>query len=512
MGSKASKVAVEPPSNTDADSSPTSTHSLLESASDLNSKGGDESGGENEKVHHPSEPTDTEASPQENEVIVNSKSSTSNDPHFSPPQSRDSDKKIDSEEITIAGSQLPSSTTDELRPFSPLRSPAPSPQVKTSDSGPQNVDVPASSTAAAMSPEPDSPSSPKVTMKSENVPTSEPAPPEPSFGDTWQDWDEDDNGALGDPAVSASAKKTVIAVAAKSPTPAASTELSASATPGAGERKRGAAVTVTSPALGREGGGDNADDDDDWDAPLRQPQQQAQAHTHDDDFDDWDADGSEQPSKRSQSPRAPRGSAESSPPPAAVDGRSQVSASGGIITSASCLAPGEVSALETTPALEPDKEFKTFGVGLSGAGGVALGGSPHWDGALPALHCQSCGHDVLRFRGCSWSAHAGYMHFRNFNGHSLNLPKLCQALVTSSGSAAYACQCAWQSIGGEDHGSRRGGEETKEPHSESEGGARGARKELNAWGTDPGTEGGAANGSLRWVKRKQPAVSGAAVG
>ena len=122
----------------------------------------------------------------------------------------------------------------------------------------------------------------------------------------------------------------------------------------------------------------------------------------------------------------------------------------------------------------PDNEWARFG------GALAIGGAAD-DGSLPALSCSSCGFSVLRFRNCRWSSSGGndYMHFRNYNGHSLNLPKLTAELRRCPrGGAAYACQCSWQSVT--------------------------QRKPLDALGTDPGTEGGAANGSLRWHKAKPP--------
>ena len=122
----------------------------------------------------------------------------------------------------------------------------------------------------------------------------------------------------------------------------------------------------------------------------------------------------------------------------------------------------------------PDNEWARFG------GALALGGAAD-DGSLPALSCSSCGFAVLRFRNCRWSSGGGndYMHFRNYNGHSLNLPKLTAELrQCAKGGAAYACQCSWQSVT--------------------------QRKPLDAFGTDPGPEGGAANGSLRWQKAKAP--------
>jgi len=107
---------------------------------------------------------------------------------------------------------------------------------------------------------------------------------------------------------------------------------------------------------------------------------------------------------------------------------------------------------------------------------LAIGGREH-DGRLAELTCTSCGFDVLRFSGCKWSSRADYMHFRNFNGHSLNLEKLRGRLVVSPDHAAYACQCAWQSVK--------------------------SLKELDQWGSDPSPEGGAANGTLRWSRKKR---------
>ncbi len=129
--------------------------------------------------------------------------------------------------------------------------------------------------------------------------------------------------------------------------------------------------------------------------------------------------------------------------------------------------------LDETPA-PPGQQIDTQYAAMSGK--LAVGGT-EWDGCLAALSCSSCGFDVVRFRGCRWSATADYMHFRNFNGHSLNVPRLTEKLVVDPDAAAYACQCSWQSVV--------------------------KRKDLNQWGTDPGSEGGAANGSIRWQKRKK---------
>jgi hypothetical protein len=118
----------------------------------------------------------------------------------------------------------------------------------------------------------------------------------------------------------------------------------------------------------------------------------------------------------------------------------------------------------------PDEEWSSFGQGV-----VAIGGSTD-DGRLAALSCGSCGFAVLRFRGAAWSADADYMHFRNYNGHSLDLPKLTAKLVDRPGWAAYACQCAWDSAS--------------------------TRCDLCQWGAPPSILGGAANGLLRWNRRK----------
>ena len=178
------------------------------------------------------------------------------------------------------------------------------------------------------------------------------------------------------------------------------------------------------------------------------------------------------------------------------------SALGGAIAEAGPLSPAPPPA--TTPEVflppgqRPDGVWCRFG-----SGKLALGGSREDDGALPELSCLSCGFAVLRFRGAAWSSRADYMWFRNYNGHSLNIPRLTAMLVRPRGDsrsggggessgvqgggsgggdegAAYACQCSWQSIGR-------------------------SRKELSPWGTNPLPEGGAANGSLRWQKKAKGA-------
>jgi hypothetical protein len=107
---------------------------------------------------------------------------------------------------------------------------------------------------------------------------------------------------------------------------------------------------------------------------------------------------------------------------------------------------------------------------------LGCGGSAS-DATCPPLHCTSCNHGVLRFRGHRWHGDTDYMHFRNFAGHSYDLAKLRYELVADDDRAAYCCQCSWQSVAD--------------------------WKPLDQWGSDPGSEGGAANGSLRWKKAEK---------
>ena len=188
------------------------------------------------------------------------------------------------------------------------------------------------------------------------------------------------------------------------------------------------------------------DDDDDWDAPIVAPTASTANEGNDnDDDDDWDA-----PSGGGGATTTTKDA------PAPLPAKEEVAPS--------------VAETPAPPGQQPDTQF----AGMSGK--LAVGGI-EWDGCLPALSCSSCGFDVLRFRGCRWSVSADYMHFRNFNGHSLNLPRLTEKLVVDADAAAYACQCTWQSVV--------------------------KRRDLNQWGTDPGSFGGAANGTVRWTKRKK---------
>jgi len=130
-----------------------------------------------------------------------------------------------------------------------------------------------------------------------------------------------------------------------------------------------------------------------------------------------------------------------------------------------------------TSIVQPDKEYgKSGGGGFGNKNRLAIGGQDD-DGKLLQLSCISCGFDVLRFRRCQWSVTTDYMHFRNYNGHSLNLNKLCLKLCHYDHGAAYACQCAWQSVTD--------------------------RKDLSPLGTSPGNEGGAANGLICWKQKRK---------
>ena len=133
-----------------------------------------------------------------------------------------------------------------------------------------------------------------------------------------------------------------------------------------------------------------------------------------------------------------------------------------------------------TPARPPDPNIQPDSDFSRGPGKLAIGGT-EFDGRFPELHCTSCGFGVLRFRGHRWceasTTNGVYMHIRNYNGHSLNVPKLREGLSKDEEYAAYACQCSWQS-------------------------AR-QRKELDQWGSPAEPEGGAANGKLTWGKKKK---------
>ena len=132
-------------------------------------------------------------------------------------------------------------------------------------------------------------------------------------------------------------------------------------------------------------------------------------------------------------------------------------------SSGSCGARSATSATPDDPSAASAGPFVKLGVG-----------GCEFDAACPALHCTACNFGVRRFRACRWAEDADYMHFRNFNGHSYDLEKLRHKLLSDQAHAAYACQCAWQSVA--------------------------TWKPLDQWGTPAEPHGGAANGAIRWKK------------
>jgi hypothetical protein len=92
-----------------------------------------------------------------------------------------------------------------------------------------------------------------------------------------------------------------------------------------------------------------------------------------------------------------------------------------------------------------------------------------------SLFCTKCDHQVIRFANSSWSEAVDYIFVRNYGG----MPdKLAAELVEAPvKSAAYCCQCAWQTITN--------------------------RKALSSWGTDAAPEGGSGvEGKVYWMQRK----------
>ena len=85
------------------------------------------------------------------------------------------------------------------------------------------------------------------------------------------------------------------------------------------------------------------------------------------------------------------------------------------------------------------------GGGSGGSGGGGGGGGLSARIGCPSLLCTSCDHPVMSLRGSVWRDDvADYMFFRNFYPAQ---DKLRPALRSAPGSAAYACQCSWQSVG-----------------------------------------------------------------
>lgn len=85
----------------------------------------------------------------------------------------------------------------------------------------------------------------------------------------------------------------------------------------------------------------------------------------------------------------------------------------------------------------------------SGGGGGSLSGGG--GGGCLSLLCTSCDHPVMSLRGHVWRDDvADYLFFRNFYPSQ---DKLRPAMRSAPGSAAYACQCSWQSVGTQGCGS-----------------------------------------------------------
>lgn len=83
-----------------------------------------------------------------------------------------------------------------------------------------------------------------------------------------------------------------------------------------------------------------------------------------------------------------------------------------------------------------------------GGGGGSLSGG---GGGCPSLLCTSCDHPVMALRGQVWRDDvADYLFFRNFYPSQ---DKMRPAMRSAAGSAAYACQCSWQSVGPQGSGS-----------------------------------------------------------
>eukprot|EP00658_Telonema_sp_P-2_P042083 TRINITY_DN30165_c0_g1_i1.p1 TRINITY_DN30165_c0_g1~~TRINITY_DN30165_c0_g1_i1.p1 ORF type:complete len:115 (+),score=13.54 TRINITY_DN30165_c0_g1_i1:198-542(+) len=77
--------------------------------------------------------------------------------------------------------------------------------------------------------------------------------------------------------------------------------------------------------------------------------------------------------------------------------------------------------------------------------GLALGGGRIGASTATPLRCVKCDFKVLRFAGHRWSPSVDYLFFRNFMP---SLDRMREELLPEPEYAAYACQCAWQSVMG----------------------------------------------------------------
>eukprot|EP01083_Nonionella_stella_P030486 83546_1 len=73
---------------------------------------------------------------------------------------------------------------------------------------------------------------------------------------------------------------------------------------------------------------------------------------------------------------------------------------------------------------------------------LLLGGanSERW---CTSLRCIKCDHEVIRIHDNTWSGDVNYLFFRN---NYPELRKMSAKLIASKYSAAYACQCSWESV------------------------------------------------------------------
>ena len=80
---------------------------------------------------------------------------------------------------------------------------------------------------------------------------------------------------------------------------------------------------------------------------------------------------------------------------------------------------------------------------------VPLGGpaSIFSEKACDRLRCTACDFEVICFANEAWAGDVDYMFFRN---NMPNEQKLRQRMVRKMGARAYACQCSWRTIVGQE--------------------------------------------------------------
>ena len=136
----------------------------------------------------------------------------------------------------------------------------------------------------------------------------------------------------------------------------------------------------------------------------------------------------------------------------------------------------------SSSSIRPPAQASESGIRRSSLNGdVELSGQvedEEWASRLPLL-CTKCDHEVIRFADSSWSDAVDYIFVRNYGGMR---DKLAAELVEAPGkSAAYCCQCAWQTVAG--------------------------RKALSSWGTEAEPEGGSGTeGKVYWTHRRSSSL------